>query len=223
MSDEHLTADRAPANSYLTILRKERRPDKNGKPWWQYLCRCVCGTEKWIPIYPVRNGVVVSCGCRKVALTAEANTTHGMSKYRIFRVWVGIKARCNNRQKREYADYGGRGIRLCPEWHAFPAFYAHILPLLPDGLTDIPKHLTIERIDTNGHYEPGNVKLATRKEQNRNTRRNRLVTIDGVTRCVAEWAELNGIGYQRANTRIYKGWDPVLAVTTPPPVRRARR
>jgi hypothetical protein len=215
MSGKYSTSVVLPAASRLTILRKERRPDAKGKLWWQFYCRCQCGAEKWIPVYPVAKGVVLSCGCLAREQTRRRTTTHGMTRTRLHHIWRGIRSRCRDENRPEYGDYGGRGIRVCDEWEDFACFYAFVVSLLPDGETDIPKHLTIERKDTNGHYEPGNVTLATRTQQNRNTRRNRLITVDGVTKCMAQWAEEKGLRYQLVNTRIYQGWDPVLAVTTP--------
>ena len=211
------------ARSKLTILREERRPSHikghKTEPW--VLCRCECGTEKWARRHGINR--VLSCGCATVAATKQRQTTHGQSRSRAYRIWHGIRQRCCNENKREYPDYGGRGICICPEWTDFAAFYAHVLTLLPDGMTDIPKHLTIERKDTDGHYEPSNVILATRTQQNRNTRRNHLVTVDGVTKSIAEWAEVKGVPYYIPLQRIHNGWDPALAVTTPMKYRRKKR
>lgn len=97
--------------------------------------------------------------------------------------WKNMKARCNNPKNRAYRYYGGRGISVCSRWqHSFKNFVADM------GTKPTPKH-TIERINNNGNYEPSNCRWATMKEQSRNTRRTRLITYKGVTKCVRDWEE----------------------------------
>lgn len=89
---------------------------------------------------------------------------HGMYKTPEYRAWMAAKVRCFNPNSQNFYLYGGRGISMCPEWDAsFMAFYEHIGPR-PSG-----EH-SLDRIDTNGHYEPGNVRWATRSEQQKNKR-----------------------------------------------------
>jgi hypothetical protein len=117
--------------------------------------------------------------------------------------------RCECERDKDYADYGGRGIRVCVLWRRdFAAFLAHIGPRPGRGYS-------LDRIDVNGHYEPGNVRWASQTEQHRNKRNNRLLTLNGVTKCVGEWAVITGINYTTLKERLRRGWSPERTLTTP--------
>lgn len=137
---------------------------------------------------------------------------HGSwTKYPVeYSVWAGIKRRCFRKEEDSYHLYGGRGITMCDEWCVdFMAFYNHI------GARPSDKH-QIDRIDSNGHYEPGNVRWVTAKQQARNKRNNRLITFNGETLCLAEWAEKTGLSRNAIRFRIdRRGWSIEKALTTP--------
>jgi hypothetical protein len=117
--------------------------------------------------------------------------------------------RCERSYHNRFHRYGGRGIRICERWrHDFEAFLADMGPL--PG----PRY-SIERIDNDADYEPGNCRWATPKEQARNTRRNRLVTYAGRTLCVNAWAEELGMNRRTISARLKKGWSPEQALTLP--------
>lgn len=129
-------------------------------------------------------------------------TTHGGSKTREWITWNSIKARCFDPDNKSFHQYGGRGITMCREWaESFPAFFAAV------GPRPSPRH-SIERIDNSRGYEPGNCRWATPKEQARNRRTNRAVTLNGVTRTIAEWAEVTGIPATRIWARLRAGHTP---------------
>lgn len=133
--------------------------------------------------------------------------THGESQSKTveYTVWAHIKARCSNPKNQRWHRYGGRGIKICDEWaNSYPAFLAAV------GRRPSPKH-SIERIDNDGHYEPGNVRWATMKEQGRNMRRNLLITFNGRTQCLQDWANELGCNYQRIQYRLKLG----LPINTP--------
>jgi hypothetical protein len=121
-----------------------------------------------------------------------------------------MKGRCLNSHDKKYSYYGGRGIRVCKEWLSeggFDRFYSYI------GDPPSLRH-SIDRINVNGDYEPGNIRWATDTQQARNTRRNRYITHNGETLCVSGWADRFGISSKVLSSRINKqGWDFVKAIS----------
>jgi hypothetical protein len=107
--------------------------------------------------------------------------------------------RCVNRSHFAYQQYGGRGITVCQEWIKFDGFYKDM------GDRPSSSH-SIERIDTNGNYEPSNCRWATAREQARNRRNNRHISIDGETHCISEWAEKLDIKNTTIRERLNRGW-----------------
>src|SRR5437899_5889997 len=147
-----------------TILSKVPTAEKNS--YWH--CRCDCGNVGVISRPSLRSGRSRSCGClrREVSTTAMSNLsrTHGASHTVEYQAWTSMISRCYRRKDASYASYGGRGIRVSQKWRKnFPAFLAHI------GFRPSPHH-SLDRIDTYCHYEPGNVRWATAKEQAANRR-----------------------------------------------------
>ena len=116
--------------------------------------------------------------------------------------------RCYRKEHSSYKYYGGRGIKVCDEWQAFEPFYQWALN------TGYSENLTLDRINNNGNYEPSNCRWATAKEQANNRRANRIVTFNGETKTVAEWAELLGITHQAMSERLNsKHWTIEDALT----------
>ncbi|WP_462409367.1 hypothetical protein [Neobacillus sp. Marseille-QA0830] len=127
-------------------------------------------------------------------------TLHGLSNTRIHSLWRKIKDRCNNPKASNYKNYGGRGIKMCEAWgNDFLSFYKWAIE---NGYED---HLSIERIDVNGNYEPLNCKWITMNEQCRNKRSTKYAVINGEKKPLIEWAELYGISYKTITTRWYRG------------------
>lgn len=126
------------------------------------IARCACGTEKSVGRYQIKTGRSTSCGCRQRELAAARATTHGMTNSPEFTSWLCMKARCTNPRNDNFARYGGRGIQVHAGWmESFEDFYAHL------GPKPSPSH-TLDRIDVDGDYEPGNVRWATPSEQRAN-------------------------------------------------------
>lgn len=118
-------------------------------------------------------------------------------------------ARCEDQNVREYKNYGARGISVCGEWHNYESFKTWALN------NGYEKTLTLDRIDVNGNYNRDNCRWVTQKVQANNTRTNRMLTYNGETHTMAEWAEIMGMPYQRLNYRIFKGWPVERALTEP--------
>jgi hypothetical protein len=149
------------------LVIKSAKSIGNGTRW---LCQCDCGSKKVIRDCHLRNGSTQSCGCWRRERATAANITHGATRHGQpipeWTTWASMNQRCENPKRKDFKNYGGRGITVCEEWrHSFPAFFAHI------GPKPSPKH-TLDRYPNNdGNYEPGNVRWATYSEQNRNKRR----------------------------------------------------
>ena len=116
-------------------------------------------------------------------------------------------ARCTNPKWHRYDRYGGRGISVCAKWRIFEAFLADM------GIK--PRGFTLERMDNDGNYEPGNCLWATRKTQARNRRGNRLLTLNGVSRSLAEWSDVTGVNYNTLKSRLKYGWSIERVLTVP--------
>ncbi|ACU71745.1 conserved hypothetical protein [Catenulispora acidiphila DSM 44928] len=132
-------------------------------------CRCDCGTEMTTKAIHLVAKAVLSCGClrREVTRTrGRKNRTHGLSSHELYGTWTRMVARCTNPKSGDYSYYGGRGIRVHEPWLRVAVFIPEIVSLIGER----PKGLTLDRIDVNGNYEPGNVRWATRLEQSRNQR-----------------------------------------------------
>jgi hypothetical protein len=137
----------------------------------QWLCQCECGNERIVTAGNLRNGQTRSCGCFQREQTKKANKHHGDSqsgnwKY-LYQMWLRIQQRCHNPNDASYANYGERGIRVCAKWRRnYAAFAEYVLW----NLGDRPAGYSIDRIENNGHYEPGNIRWANRQTQYFNSR-----------------------------------------------------
>lgn len=193
----------------LVVLEEaERRGPKRLR---QFRCKCDCGGVKVVLFYHLRNGVTSSCGC----LRSGRRTTHGLSGSQEYNSWHFMIHRCLNPTSKDYKRYGGRGITVCDRWkESIEAFLADM------GPRPSAKHV-LGRIDMDGNYEPGNCSWITRTQQARNTRRNRLVTYQGQTKCITEWAEEVGIHHSILRNRLKQGWSAERMLTMP--VRESRQ
>lgn len=139
---------------------------------------------------------------------AQPNNTnavrYGFNNRRLKQIYRHMKHRCNNPASAQFPIYGGRGIKVCQEWLDSPqAFYDWAFA---NGYSD---NLTIDRIDTNGNYEPSNCRWANRKTQANNRRSTKMLCLNGETRSLSQWADYFGLEYKLVADRYYKKHWPI--------------
>jgi hypothetical protein len=190
----------------LTVLYFSQARIIKGRIRTFWLCRCSCGVEKEFSRDTLTSGKTKSCGC----LHREGNSaTHRKTGSRVYNIYVFMKRRCYDPKNKNFADYGERGITVCPRWYeSFENFY--------EDMGDPPDKYTIERIDNNLGYSPENCKWATRKEQGLNKRNNHYLTYKGETLTIGEWATKLGINISTLRDRLFVSkWGIEKAFETP--------
>lgn len=175
--------------------------------YWR--CICECGTHRIAMGGNLVKGNIVSCGCFQRELLSANRRTHGLTKTPEYKVWGSMIDRCTNPKNDCWGRYGGRGISICPEWRrSFETFLADI------GPRPTRKH-TLDRINNNGNYEPSNCRWATQTTQSRNKRNNRILTFNGATLCVVDWANITGLNPCTIYARLDAGWTAERTLTEP--------
>lgn len=199
------------------LLIKEIRMPHGNRTEVGYLCRCDCGNETQVLRSNLLSGAITSCRCYQKEVVSKRNGRHRMSKERVYRTWVEIKTRCFDKNSTGYERYGGRGITMCDRWkNSFEAFLSDMGE--PPG-----KEYSIDRINNNGNYEPGNCRWATPSQQSRNRRSCVMVEYNGEKMCVTDLAEKIGMSAPLLRSRIKRGWDLESAINTPPDTRNNKK
>lgn len=188
------------------IASRTEQPVKYGNTRWE--CICDCGTVTLVSLGKLRSGMTTSCGCYQRDAARAASVTHGLRRTRVYRIWAGMMNRCTNENEPAYLRYGGRGITVCERWRTFENFFA--------DMGHPPEGLTLERKENDLGYAPDNCKWATALEQGNNKRNNRLLTLGDVTRTLAQWSRVTGIGASTITARIdAQGYSVERALTQP--------
>lgn len=141
-------------NKYGRLLVISLAPGRTSSRGTYWNCMCDCGNAHVAIGRHLQNGALRSCGCSRIK--------HGQEGTRLYHTWEGMLQRCYNEKHTSYSRYGGRGISVCAAWHEFIPFYTYALST---GYTD---ELTIDRINNDGNYEPGNIRWATMRQQQNN-------------------------------------------------------
>jgi hypothetical protein len=182
--------------------------DATGRRW---LCRCACGAEKLVAASDLRSGKsrnCRSCGLRRRKMKpGDKRIKHGMERSPEYRIWIDMKRRCEQPQRPDYKNYGGRGITVCERWReSFASFHAD-MGVRPDGMT-------LERKDNALGYSPDNCEWIPEVRQHRNKRTNRIIEVNGEKMTVADAAEKFGINYYTLHGRLRR-MTPERAVSQP--------
>lgn len=192
---------------FLKVLRRAPNIDR----FASWLCRCECGEQVVITGYLLRSGRKKSCNIndhryRNPLLPKYDKLTNAS--------WSQMRTRCTNPSHKNYPNYGGRGIKVCPRWNNYHAFAVDMGPR-PS------KAYTIERVDVNGDYEPGNCKWATREEQDRNKRNSVHVTYQGKRILLIDLVKELGLSRGVVYGRLKLGWPLEHALALPLRPRKA--
>jgi hypothetical protein len=191
---------------------------RKGRTYWMCLCKPEwggCGKEVEIRADSLQTGNTQSCGCQKI----DSATKHGHNRSakgghkpsRTYNSWQSMKQRCYYEQQDSYAYYGAVGVTVCDRWLGENGFENFL-----SDLGERPAKHTLDRFpDRDGNYEPGNCRWATPQQQAWNRSSNRIITIDGESHCVGEWAVLKGIPRTVIQDRLALGWGDRIAVLTP--------
>ena len=202
----------------LTVIsRAPSHMYPSGRPRSMWNCVCDCGSSLQVDVTCLTTGRTRSCGCLQRERTSEANKRHGMCKTRLYSIWKGIIDRTLNRNSRAYKWYGSRGITVWEGWLEFLPFMEWALA---NGYKD---DLTIDRIDTNGDYEPNNCRWVNWYAQSRNTRKNRWLTYKGKQYCIGDLEKMLGFSKCGIYMRLRRGWSLERALCEPKSDKFSRR
>jgi hypothetical protein len=199
-----------------TVIALHSTDAKGNRVW---TCRCDCGTLKEVWQTNLYSGMSVSCGCYARERASECNRKYNRPSKQIpeYNVWANLRARCQDRNDKRYACYGGRGISVCERWNtSFQAFLDDM------GSRPSPKH-SIDRIDNDGNYEPVNCRWATTAEQQSNKQTTHLVRCGDAIGTVTEWARICGMANATLTERLNRGWSTLDAILKPVDHRRGPR
>lgn len=187
--------------SRLTALYRSN--NLHGRVAWD--CLCECGKHKTVTSSDLVTGKVKSCGCYRqitAAMTGRNNRKEDVPK-RLRRIYGGMISRCNHKHNAAYRNYGARGISVCPDWTRDGGMYSFAAWALSSGYSD---EMTIDRIDVNRGYSPGNCRWATMKDQQNNRRNNRIVPYNGENYTLSILSYALGISSATLLGRIRSGW-----------------
>lgn len=154
----------------LVVIEEIHHQGFGGRSAWSAVCRCDCGQEITVLVNNLKNRVTKSCGCLQkehASRIGAAGVVHGLSGSIHYARWRNIRARCDDPKNHHYQYYGARGIRMCDEWYDVAVFIEY----LESELGTCPDSHSLDRIDNDGNYEPGNIRWSDAVTQRNNQRR----------------------------------------------------
>lgn len=193
----------------VRVSHKKDKPGGGSALYW--LCECKCGRVVAVLSGNLHSGHTTSCGCKRLCEIPYS------SRSKDYYIWNAMIQRCHNQNTKGYKYYGGRGIKVCDRWrNSLVAFLEDM------GQPPTPKH-SIDRIDNDRDYEPGNCRWALPEVQANNKRSNRKYTHNGMTLSVAEWSRLTGVSYGTLWRRLVIDKAPFEVAIVPPKTTNRRR
>lgn len=181
-----------------------------------YRVKCLhCGQEQILSLSSLRRNTGTGCWYCRIG-----RRTHGESDTRLYNIWEKIKGRCFNDTDAAYSRYGGRGITMCDEWNGENGYINFRAWALSNGYK---RHLSIDRINNDGNYEPSNCRWADRFTQANNKRNNTIIICDGKSLTLAEWSRETGIKSHTIHARLKAGWSAEKALYTKAREQKARK
>jgi hypothetical protein len=180
-------------NGKLEVLAVDETSGGRNLRW---IAICECGNFVGLTLDNLKRKKC--CGCDKFTRASNAHSTHRGTNTKEFNVWYGMKRRCRDKSIPSYVKYGGRGIKVCERWDPSFANFLEDMGRCPDGMT-------LDRINNDGNYEPGNVRWATAIQQAQNKRSNRVLEFNGKSMCATAWGRLLGIKPKTIMERLRKG------------------
>lgn len=179
---------------YLKVICRSTDTGNGKKTVVKYTCQCVCGKVIDVKSDSLLSGHTSSCGCKKIK--------HGLShKERLYNIWKCMRQRCNNPNNPSYPYYGGKGVKICPQWNEYIGFREWALSA---GYAD---NLSIDRIDCNGNYCPENCRWVDDKTQMNNQTRNHMILYNGEEYTMSQLAGKFNLSYSAMQHRVERGWD----------------
>ena len=187
----------------VSLSYKKQKYTKSGRKdgfLYYFNCICECGNYIDVNLHDLTSSHTQSCGCYQKTQVSKKNKIHGLTTSSIFHIWTSMKQRCLNPNNKAYKNYGGRGITICDDWkNNFITFYDWAMN------NGYKENLSIDRIDNDGNYQPDNCRWVTRKEQNRNYRKNINVIYENTEYCLKDLSVKLNINYKYLHKKYKKG------------------
>lgn len=170
----------------------------------QCVCKCDCGNDVLVTNRNLLAGCTKSCGCLAKERAANWRKEHGLHKTGAYSSWSAMMKRCYAPRSWGYSNYGGRGIAVCSRWHDVRKFV--------EDMGERPEGMSLDRINSDGNYDPGNVRWATRITQSNNRRNVARYSVNGELLSVGEMAARSGVKHATIAMRLKRGWKPEEAM-----------